>query len=238
MGARKINRNVFFSMQVLEDDQESAFSSLWDTNSSAPSTDTLISPLVLLLLCLEIFWFSWILWSILKKTVSSERFGVLHHFFFLIWPPKTHSIHLPGVESSGIPQSKNFGCEHTGRDRNDLELCRELQSLILKLVSISTQAIFLSHQTWSNIPFPKWKICKLPQIAHLISPTARVEVKRGSGERTEAAQSWKGEKQELEITLGNILLLICMDRDFSTTNSSQRFQNKRKKSVILNPNFL
>lgn len=43
--ARKINRNVFFSTQVLEADQESAYSSLWDTNSSAPSTDTLISPL-------------------------------------------------------------------------------------------------------------------------------------------------------------------------------------------------
>lgn len=42
---RKINRNVFFSTQVLEADQESAYSSLWDTNSSAPSTDTLISPL-------------------------------------------------------------------------------------------------------------------------------------------------------------------------------------------------
>lgn len=42
--ARKINRNVF-STQVLEADQESAYSSLWDTNSSAPSTDTLISPL-------------------------------------------------------------------------------------------------------------------------------------------------------------------------------------------------
>lgn len=43
--ARKINRNVFFSMQVLEDDEERAHSSLWGTNSSACSTDTLISPL-------------------------------------------------------------------------------------------------------------------------------------------------------------------------------------------------
>lgn len=58
------------------------------------------------------------------------------------------------------------------------------------------------------------KNMQMPQIAQLISPTESVEVKRGGGERTETAQSWKGEKQELEITLGIISLLICIDKRF------------------------
>lgn len=203
--------------------------------------------LILLLqpwLCLEK------LWLFLKCLVNHKETGQPWNIrgpslFFLIWPPKTPSVQLGGT--SQLWEQQHY------KDRNSpgweiwvwthwkgQEWPGTSQGATITHPEIGFHFHTGNFPQPSNLikyPFPKWKICKCPKL-HISFHPQRVWRWRGEVRKGHRDSSKLREKQELEITLEIISLLICTDRNFSSTNSSRRFQNKRKKLWFWIQNFL
>lgn len=166
----------------------------------------------LLWLCLGSSDFSWTLWSILKKPLSTEIFGVFHHFSWFD-PPKSHSAQLSGTSQVWNQQ------HHKGRSSSEQEFGvwahwkgqewpGTLQGAPITHPEIGFHFHTGNFPQPSNLikyPFPKWKICKCPKLHVSFHPQWE---RRWKGEVGKGQSSRLGEKQELEITLGIICYLF------------------------------
>lgn len=72
------------------------------------------------------------------------------------------------------------------------------------------------------------KNMQMPQIAHLISPTASVEVKRGSGKRTERTQNWGKARAGNYWELFNCLFVQI---EISVAPTAHRGFRKKKEKI-------
>lgn len=80
-------------------------------------------------------------------------------------------------------------------------------------------------------PFSKWKTCKYPKLHNSFYLQ---KIFLGEGGKGSTENSKLGERWELEITFGIVLLLISIDITFNSTNSLQRFLfNAKEKDLGL-----
>lgn len=79
-------------------------------------------------------------------------------------------------------------------------------------------------------PFSKWKTCKYPKLHNSFYLQ---KIFLGEGGKGSTENSKLGERWELEITFGIVLLLISIDITFNSTNSLQRFLfNAKEKDLV------